>query len=228
MDAAVDVILRLDEHLFALTAAYGPWIYVLLFAMVFAQTGLVVTPFLPGGSLLFAAGALCAAGLLDPIAMAAVLISAAVAGNIVNYRIGQSIGPRVFFATDDSTRFRRMLRREHLDRAHAFFERHGGKAVVFARFVPIVRTFVPFVAGAASMSYGAFAWYTVTGACVWVLSCFGLGFGLGNITVVRENFWTLALVLIAASLLAAVFGRVRARNRRRVLAPRVPAGDTQS
>ena len=215
MASFFDVILTLDEHLFALTEAHGAWIYVLLFAIVFAETGLVVTPVLPGDSLLFAAGTLCAAGLLDPIVMAIVLTSAAIIGDAVNYSVGKYAGPRIFYATDDTTRLHRLLKREHLERAHAFFEKHGGKAIVLARFIPIVRTFVPFVAGAASMSYHAFAFYNVTGAIVWVASCFGLGYLVGNVPVIRENFWAAALVIIAVSLIPVLieFGRSQMRRR---------------
>jgi membrane-associated protein len=209
---AIDFILKADEHLFAVTEAYGGWVYGFLFLIVFAETGLVVTPFLPGDSLLFAAGALCGAGLLNPVIMAIVLIAAAIIGDAVNYSVGRSIGPRVFSATDDSTRLQRMLKREHLDRAHAFFEKHGGKAIVLARFVPIVRTFVPFVAGAGYMSYPAFAFYNVTGALLWVGSCFGLGYLFGNVPVVKENFWIVALGIIAVSLIPIVMEFVKARN----------------
>ena len=209
---AIDFILKLDEHLFAVTEAYGGWVYGLLFLTVFAETGLVVTPFLPGDSLLFAAGALCGAGLLNPVIMAIVLIAAAIIGDAVNYSVGRAIGPKVFSATDDSTRLQRMLKREHLDRAHAFFEKHGGKAIVLARFVPIIRTFVPFVAGAGYMSYPAFAFYNVTGALLWVASCFGLGYLFGNVPVVKENFWIVALGIIAVSLIPIVVEFVKARN----------------
>jgi membrane-associated protein len=214
MAALLDLILRLDEHLFALTEAYGAWIYGVLFGIVFAETGLVLTPFLPGDSLLFAAGALCGAGLLDPVIMAVVLTSAAILGDAVNYSVGRYVGPRVFSATDDATRLHRLLRRDHLDKAHAFFEKHGGKAIVLARFVPIVRTFVPFVAGAGSMSYPAFAFYNVTGALLWVGSCFGLGYMFGNVPIIKENFWVAALVIIAISLIPFFVEFWRARNNR--------------
>jgi membrane-associated protein len=213
--AFFDFILTLDEHLFALTEAHGAWIYVLLFAIVFAETGLVLTPVLPGDSLLFAAGTLCAAGLLDPIVMAIVLTSAAIVGDAVNYSAGKYVGPRIFYAMDDATRLHRLLKREHLERAHAFFEKHGGKAIILARFIPIVRTFVPFVAGAASMSYQAFALYNVTGAIVWVASCFGLGYAIGNVPVIRENFWAAALVIVAVSLLPVLIELGRSQIRRR-------------
>ena len=216
MAAFFDVILTLDEHLFALTEAHGAWIYVLLFAIVFAETGLVVTPVLPGDSLLFAAGTLCAAGLLDPIVMAIVLTSAAIIGDAVNYSAGRYAGPRLFYATDSATRLHRLLKRDHLERAHTFFEKHGGKAVVLARFIPIVRTFVPFVAGAASMSSRTFAFYNVTGAIVWVASCFGLGYLIGNVPVIRENFWAAALLIVAVSLVPVLieFGKSQMRRRR--------------
>jgi membrane-associated protein len=216
MTALLDLILKLDEHLFALTETYGAWVYGVLFAIVFAETGLVLTPFLPGDSLLFAAGALCGAGLLDPTIMAVVLLSAAILGDAVNYAAGRFVGPRIFNATDDSTRLHRLLRRDHLDKAHAFFEKHGGKAIVLARFVPIVRTFVPFVAGAGSMSYPAFAFYNVTGALLWVASCFGLGYAFGNVPVIKENFWVAALVIIAVSLIPIAVELWKSRNNREI------------
>jgi membrane-associated protein len=212
MRAAIDFILKLDERLFALTTEFGAWVYGLIFLIVFAETGLVITPFLPGDSLLFAAGALCAVGLLNPVIMATVLLAAAIIGDAVNYSIGRSIGPKVFTATDDATRLHRMLRRDHLERAHAFFEKHGGKAIVLARFVPIVRTFVPFVAGAGYMSYPAFAFYNVTGAILWVVSCFGLGYVFGNVPIVKQNFWIVALGIIAVSLIPIVVEFLKARR----------------
>jgi membrane-associated protein len=211
----LDVLLTLDEHLFALTEAHGAWIYLLLFVIVFAETGLIVTPILPGDSLLFAAGTLCAAGLLDPLVMALVLTLAAIGGDAVNYAAGHLAGPRIFHAPDDGTRIRRVFRREHLERAHVFFDKHGGKAIVLARFIPIVRTFVPFVAGAASMHYGTFALYNVAGALLWVGSCFGLGYAVGNVSVVRENFWVAALVIVAVSLTPVLIEWARVFLRRR-------------
>ena len=164
----VDFIRHIDTHLFELVARYDQWIYVILFAIVFAETGLVVTPFLPGDSLLFAAGTLAGAGSLDPVVTAIVLFVAAVLGDAVNYAIGRRIGPRLFHATDSNSLIHKLLNREHLNRAHVFFERYGGKAVVLGRFVPIVRTFVPFVAGAGAMTYRTFAFYNVMGAIAWV------------------------------------------------------------
>jgi membrane-associated protein len=214
MHAAIDFILKIDEHLFALTATYGAWVYGVIFLIVFAETGLVVTPILPGDSLLFAAGALCGAGLLDPWIMAIVLLSAAVIGDAVNYSVGRSIGPRVFSADDRSTRLHRLLNREHLEKAHAFFEKHGGKAIVIARFVPIVRTFVPFVAGAGYMSYSTFAFYNVAGAVLWVTSCFGLGYLFGNVPVVKENFSIVAIIIIVISVIPIVWEFVKGRRSR--------------
>jgi len=197
----VDFVLHIDDHLFELTAQYGAWVYGIIFLTVFAETGLVVTPILPGDSLLFAAGALCGAELLNPWIMAVTLLAAAIIGDAVNYSVGRSIGPRVFSATDQTGTLHRLLNREHLAKAHAFFEKHGGKAIVIARFVPIVRTFVPFVAGAGYMSYAAFAAYNVLGAFLWVGSCFGLGYVFGNIPIVKENFSLVAIVIIIVSVL---------------------------
>jgi membrane-associated protein len=212
MHQLIDFILKIDEHLFDLTATYGGWVYGIIFLIVFAETGLVVTPILPGDSLLFAAGTLCGAGLLNPIIMAIVLLSAAIIGDAVNYSVGRSIGPKVFAAEDRSSRLHRVLNREHLEKAHAFFEKHGGKAIVIARFVPIVRTFVPFVAGAGYMSYGAFAFYNVTGAILWVGSCFGLGYLFGNIPVVKQNFSLVAIVIVIISVLPIAWEFLKARR----------------
>src|SRR5687768_8107001 len=163
MDTLIDLFLHLDEHLTRLVASYGRWIYGILFAVVFAETGLVVTPFLPGDSLLFAAGAIAAAGALDVRLAGVLLLIAAVTGDAVNYSIGRSAGLRIIHLAQTDRRWGRWIKPAYVERAHEFFERHGGKAVVLARFVPIVRTFVPFVAGVAEMSYRSFALYNVTG-----------------------------------------------------------------
>jgi membrane-associated protein len=205
MHAAIDFILKIDEHLFALTETYGAWVYGGIFLIVFAETGLVVTPILPGDSLLFAAGALCGAGLLNPWIMGSALIAAAILGDAVNYSVGRSLGPKVFSAHDQSSRLHRLLNREHLEKAHAFFEKHGGKAIVIARFVPIVRTFVPFVAGAGYMTYGAFAFYNIAGAILWVVSCFGLGYVFGNVEIVKQNLSVVALIIVFISVLPVVW-----------------------
>jgi membrane-associated protein len=197
----IDFLLHADRHLLEFVGTYGSWVYGLLFLIVFAETGFVVTPFLPGDSLLFAAGALCASGALRaPIALA-LLAFAAFSGNAVNYAIGRLIGPRVFTASEGSGLSERLLNREHLRRAHAFFERYGGKAVVLGRFVPIVRTFVPFVAGAAEMSPSSFAAYNLFGALAWVSLCLGAGVLFGNVPIVKQNFSLVTIGIVAVSLL---------------------------
>jgi membrane-associated protein len=212
MREALDFILHIDQQLAELVSTYGPWIYALLFAIVFAETGLVVTPILPGDSLLFAAGALAGAGLLDIYLTAGLLLVAAVAGDAVNYSVGRSIGPRIFVTSDRTTRLQRMLNREHLEKAHAFFERYGAKAIVIARFVPIVRTFVPFVAGAAYMTYATFALYNVVGAILWVAICVGGGYLFGNVPIIKDNFSLVALGIILVSVLPIVIEYVRHRR----------------
>jgi membrane-associated protein len=213
MDAIVDLLLNLDEHLTRLVASYGRWIYALLFAVVFAETGLVVTPLLPGDSLLFAAGAIAAAGALDVRLLLVLLTIAAILGDAVNYAIGHRLGPMVFHAGRRTGLLTRLLNPRHLERSHEFFERHGGKAIVLARFVPIVRTFVPFVAGASSMSYGKFALYNMVGGTLWVVICTMAGYAFGNIPVVRENFSLVALAIVALSLVPIAFELVRERAR---------------
>ena len=197
----IDFVLHLDKYLPEIVADYGPWIYAMLFGVVFAETGLVVTPFLPGDSLLFAAGALAGIDVLNIPFTAVLLFVAAVAGDAVNYAVGRRAGPAVFSATDSDSRLHRLLNREHLNKAHAFFERYGGKAIVLGRFVPIVRTFVPFVAGAASMSYPTFVFYNFVGAAIWVGVCFGGGLLFGNIPIVKENFTLVTLGIIGVSVL---------------------------
>jgi membrane-associated protein len=213
MSALIDLFLHLDTHLSALTAEYGVWIYAVLFLIVFAETGLVVTPFLPGDSLLFACGALAATGNLDAAVLLGLLSTAAVAGDAVNYAIGRYVGPRVFRSEDRAGFWHRLLNREHLAEAHAFFERHGGRAIVLARFAPIIRTFVPFVAGAGSMTYRSFAIYNVVGALLWVGVCIGAGYAFGAVPVVRRNFSLVALGIIAVSLLPMALQLLRAPSR---------------
>jgi membrane-associated protein len=186
---------------------YGVWIYAILFAIVFAETGLVITPFLPGDSLLFAAGALAAAQpqALNVWFVLLLLITAAILGDAVNYAIGKWIGPRVFSKEIDPNRVPtwkdRLLNRKHLERAHEFYEKYGGKAVVIGRFVPIVRTFVPFVAGAGAMTYSKFAFYNVAGALLWVGVCTGAGYLFGNFEIVKKNFSLVVLGIIVVSLI---------------------------
>jgi membrane-associated protein len=201
MQGLIDLFLHFDVHLAEFVAQYGVLVYAGLFAIVFAETGLVVTPFLPGDSLLFAAGALAATGALDVRLVVVLLLVAAIAGDAVNYSVGRYLGPRVFSASNNTGLIQRLLNRDHLDRAHAFFEHHGGKAIVIARFVPIVRTFVPFVAGAGAMQYSTFALYNVVGAVLWVGGCVGAGYAFGNVPIIKDNFTLVALGIIAVSLL---------------------------
>lgn len=201
----IDFILHFDEHLTAFVQNYGTFTYGILFAIVFAETGLVVTPFLPGDSLLFAAGALAATGGLSLEIVIVSLIVAAVLGDAVNYAVGRRLAHTFLDDVPDTGWIHRIVKREHVLRAHDFFERHGGKAVVLARFVPIVRTFVPFVAGGAKMTYRTFALYNVTGAILWVGICTGAGYLFGNIPVVKENFELVVLGIIGVSVLPIVF-----------------------
>jgi len=205
----LDIILHVDKHLLEFVATYGAWIYALLFAIVFAETGFVVTPFLPGDSLLFAAGALCATGNMNIYATVGLLIAAAFGGNAVNYAVGRYVGPRAF---QQGAVSERLLNPEYLRRAHAFFEQYGGKAVVLSRFVPIVRTFVPFVAGAASMSPAAFMLFNLTGAIGWVVLCTFAGYLFGNIPVVRNNFSLVTIGIVLVSLLPMAVELLRHRR----------------
>ena len=205
----IDVFLHLDVHLAEWAAALGPWLYVVLFLIVFCETGLVVTPFLPGDSLLFAAGALCAidGSPLSVYALAVLLVTAAVAGDAVNYSVGRYVGPAVF--TSDTSRF---LNKKHLLRTQEFYERHGGKTILLARFVPIVRTFAPFVAGIGQMRYAYFATYNVTGALAWVLSFLFAGYWFGQLPAIKRNFHLVIVAIIVISILPMVFEYVRARR----------------
>lgn len=213
MELLIDVFLHLDQHLAEVSLQYGPWIYALLFAIVFAETGLVVTPILPGDSLLFAAGALAALpGGLDLRLLLVLLIIAATLGDGVNYAIGRRIGPRIFHAQTSDTWLHRMMNREHLGKAHAFFDRYGGMAIIMGRFVPIVRTFVPFVAGAGTMRYAYFAMCNVAGAIVWVTVCTGGGYLFGNIPVVKDNFSLVTIGIVLVSVLPIVVAYLRDRR----------------
>jgi membrane-associated protein len=210
---AVDVVLHLDKYLAGIIQAYGVWTYLLLFLIVFCETGLVVTPFLPGDSLLFAVGTFAAVGALDLWLTIGLLLVAAVAGDAVNYAIGARVGPAVF--RRDDVRF---LNRKHLDRTHEFYEHYGPITIVIARFVPIVRTFAPFVAGMGRMTYARFALYNVTGAVLWIVGLVLAGYAFGNIPIVRRNFSLVVLVIIALSILPAVIEGWRQHRRAR---PRV-------
>ena len=208
----IDLILHADTYLLQLVATYGIWVYVILFAIIFAETGLVVTPFLPGDSLLFAAGAIAAAGALDVRVLTIALLVAASVGNAVNYSIGRTVGHRVIQLASTDKRWGRFVNPAYLTRAHDFFERYGGKAVVLARFVPIVRTFVPFVAGAAEMTYASFALYNVIGCVAWVGICIGAGYVFGNVPVVKDNFSLFALGIVFVSVLPILVEYLRHRR----------------
>lgn len=217
MDYLLDFVFNLDVHLAAFVNQHGAWVYALLFLIVFAETGLVVTPFLPGDSLLFTAGAFGATGILDVGLTAVLLLVAAILGDAVNYSLGHFVGPRVFRAEDEATIWHRLLNRGHLMKAHAFFERHGGKAIVLGRFVPIIRTFVPFVAGCGSMSYPQFAFYNVAGAALWVGLCVGAGYLFGNIPVVKSNFEMVVVAIVFISVLPIAWGYLINRMQRGVV-----------
>ena len=212
MSELLDLLLHVDAYLLDLIDAYGPWIYAILFLIVFAETGLVVTPFLPGDSLLFAAGALAGGGSLDIRFVALLLLIAAIAGDAVNYAMGRAAGTRVIHLARTDPRWGRWINPAYLQRAHDFFVRHGGKAIVLGRFMPIVRTFVPFVAGAAEMSYPAFAFYNITGAFAWVGLCLGAGYLFGNVPVVKDNFSLVALGIVFVSVLPMFIEYVRYRR----------------
>jgi membrane-associated protein len=204
----VDLFLHLDQHLSEVISEYGTWTHLILFLIVFCETGLVVTPFLPGDSLLFAAGTFAALGALDLWLVVILLIGAAIIGDTVNYWVGAYIGPRAFRGDI------RFLRKEYLDRTHAFYEKHGGKTIILARFVPIIRTFAPFVAGVGAMSYPKFITYNVVGAVLWVGIFVLGGYFFGNIPVVRENFTIVILAIIALSVMPIALEALRARRSR--------------
>ena len=213
MTTLLDFLLHADRKLLELVATYGTWVYGILFAIVFAETGFVVTPFLPGDSLLFATGALCATGALKTPVAAGLLFAAAFTGNAVNYTVGRIVGPRVFNAHDRRTPIHRLLNEQHLKRAHGFFEQYGGKAVILGRFVPIVRTFVPFVAGAAQMRSHQFGFYNFVGAAAWVILCVGAGLLFGNVPIVKQNFSLVTIGIVAVSLLPMAVELLRSRSR---------------
>ncbi len=202
----IDFILHIDQHLAELIRDYGTWTYAILFLIVFVETGLVVMPLLPGDSLLFAAGTFAALGAMNIWLLMALLLAAAILGDTVNYWIGKKIGPRAF------TGEIRFLKREYLDKTTAFYEKHGGKTIIIARFMPIVRTFAPFVAGVGAMNYPRFLAYNVIGALLWVVGFTSLGYWFGNIPVVKERFSLVILAIIVLSVLPVVIEVIRARR----------------
>ena len=203
-----DVVVRLDVHLAEFVAEHGVWVYALLFGIVFCETGLVVTPFLPGESLLFVGGAVAGAGDMNIVALMATLVAAALCGDNVNYWVGRWLGPKVFHY--EKSRF---FNPAHLQRAHAFYEKHGGKTIILARFVPIVRTYVPFVAGVGAMPYLRYLAFCVAGALIWVVSLTLLGYWFGNQPIVRNNLTAVILLIVAVSVSPGLIAWLRSRAR---------------
>lgn len=206
----IDFILHIDEHLNNIIIQYGTWTYAILFAIIFVETGLVIMPFLPGDSLLFAAGAFAARGSLDPYLIVILLWIAAVVGDNVNYWVGRYLGPRVFQSES------RLLNQRYLARAHEFYEKHGGKAVIIARFVPIVRTFSPFVAGVSAMNYRRFLVFDVVGGLLWISLFTFAGYFFGNIPAVKKNFELVIVAIILVSVMPMVVEYLRGRRRGRM------------
>ena len=199
----IEFILHVDQHLLEFVRNYGVWVYAILFLIIFVETGLVVMPLLPGDSLLFAAGAIAATGAMDTVLLSVLLIIAAVMGDSLNYQIGHYIGPRVF---NMKLRF---INRDHLLKTQSFFEKHGGKTIIFARFMPIIRTFAPFIAGVGSMKYSRFLMFNVVGGVAWVLSFIWLGYFFGNLPIIKDNFTYVIFAIIILSLIPAMVEFVR-------------------
>jgi len=206
----IEIILHLDKHLLELCTQYGMWVYAILFVIIFCETGLVVTPFLPGDSLLFAVGSLAAIGALNPTIAAALLIAAAILGDTVNYWVGNYVGPKVFY--EEKSRF---LNKEYLLRTHRFYEKHGGKTIILARFLPIIRTFAPFVAGIGSMTYRRFITFNVVGGVLWVLLFVTAGFFFGSVPFVKNNFSLVIIALILIPGIPTVVEVIRMQLRKR-------------
>ena len=202
----IDILLHLDQYLNEVINNYGIWTYLILFLVIFCETGLVVTPFLPGDSLIFVLGALAASGDINPFAIGSLLMTAAIVGNIVNYQIGRFLGPKVF--AGEKIRF---LKKEYLQRTHEFYEKHGGITIIIARFIPIIRTFAPFVAGIGHMSYPRFLLYNITGCVAWVMLCLAGGYYFGNIPIVKQNFTLVIYGIVLISVLPAVITFLRER-----------------
>jgi membrane-associated protein len=207
LTAFIDIILHLDAHLLALTQQYGVWVYAILFLIIYSETGLVIAPFLPGDSLLFVAGALCGMGALQLEWLVPLLVLAAFSGDNTNYWIGRLIGMRLLKRASA-----RLIRREHIDKTHAFYEKHGGKTVLLARFLPIIRTFAPFVAGIGMMRYRLFVLFSALGSVAWITSLTVAGYLFGNIPVVKNNLTLIIVGIIVISLLPAISEFIRHRK----------------
>lgn len=206
----VDIFLHVDDHLSQIIQDYGFWTYLLLFTIIFLETGLVVTPFLPGDSLLFAVGTFTAIGALDFWFVTILLIMAAVLGDTMNYMIGKIVGPKVFYKENS-----RFFKKKYLDDTQRFYEKYGTKTIILARFVPIIRTFAPFVAGIGRMKYRVFIFYNILGGVLWVLLCVSAGYFLGNIPVVKENFSIAILFIIFVSILPIAFEIIKHKLEKR-------------
>jgi Uncharacterized membrane-associated protein len=205
----MDILLHLDAYLNEIINNYGLLTYLILFLVIFCETGLVVTPFLPGDSLIFVLGTLSASGDINLIAIGAILITAATTGNIVNYQVGRWLGPKIF-----SGQKIRFLRQDYLLRTHEFYEKHGGKTIIIARFLPIIRTFAPFVAGIGRMTYPRFLLYNIVGCVAWVMVCLAGGYWFGNIPIVKDNFSLVVFAIIFISLLPAVIAFMREKYKK--------------
>ncbi|GAB1235506.1 DedA family protein [Ferrigenium sp. UT5] len=210
LSGLIDIVLHLDAHLLALVQEYGMWVYAILFFIIFAETGLVVAPFLPGDSLLFVIGALCGMGSMQLEVALPLLVLAAFMGDNTNYWIGRLLGLRLLNRASP-----RLIKPEHLEKTHAFYAKHGGKTVIFARFLPIIRTFAPFVAGIGTMDYRKYVMFSITGGVSWIGSLILAGFFFGNIPVIKENLTLMILVIVAVSFIPALIEFVRQRRNRR-------------
>lgn len=204
----IDFILHIDEHLVEIIQQFGNWSYGILFGIVFVETGIVIMPFLPGDSLLFASGTLAALGAFNLYTLLIVFFVAAVLGDTVNYHIGHKVGHSI----PENSFIGRVINRDRLEIAQNFFNKHGGKTIVIARFMPFIRTFIPFVAGASKMNYSYFLLYNVVGAFLWVMSCTLIGYFFGNIPIIKENFSTVLILIIVISVLPAIIGAIKARK----------------
>lgn len=203
----IDIVLHIDKYMQQVVNDYGTWTYLILFCVIFLETGFVVTPFLPGDSLLFATGALCGAGFLNPLYIFLLLSIAAISGDNTNYWIGRWVGPTIF-----ERKNMRLINKKHLERAHAFYEKHGGKTIVIARFVPIIRTFAPFVAGIARMTYIKYVAYSVSGGVFWIGFFTFIGYFFGNLPLVKRNFSVAIYIIIVLSIMPGVIEYLRHRN----------------
>lgn len=204
LNQLIDFIIHIDSHLSELVATYGVLIYIILFLILFCETGLVIAPFLPGDSLLFAAGTMAATGNMNIVILCSICLLGAVLGNQLNFTIGKYFGPRIF------EKDRKYIRKDYLDKTHVFYEKHGGKALILGRYIPFIRTFVPFVAGISQMDSYRFTMYNVIGAFLWILPVVGVGYMFGNIPVVKENFSIIVLVILILSVLPMLIGLVSA------------------